>query len=50
MFAEGIPSSTDPKQTSPSPGDQSRYIIGLLPAQGMFVFTARPIQPSDALT
>lgn len=50
MFVDGIPSSPDPEQTLPSLGDQSCYIIGLLPAQGMFVFTARPIKPSGALT
>lgn len=34
------------KQTLPSLGDQSCYIIVLLTAQGMFVFTARSVQPS----
>ena len=38
------------EQTSTSPGDQSCYIIVLLTARGMFVFTAGLVQPSGGLT
>lgn len=38
------------EQTLPSLGDKSCYIMELLTAQEMFVFTVRLVHPSGALT
>lgn len=39
-----------PEQTLPSSGDESGYITGWLPAQGMFAFTASLVRLNGALT